>query len=148
MFGRLLPLMPVVFTSIYMWLQSEHLSATTDYIGGNKPNWPKSEAISQNVQEWVILPFLSFEVVLPITTADLPVGGAVPPEGARSGLTTIDALTLPRAPRIFIIVPQLSAAICGKSRLRFRSALHIWGRLAHYPPLFRQRRTMRRGRRL
>ena len=52
-----------------------------DYIGGIKPNCPKSEVISQNVQEWVILPFLSCDVVLPTTVAVLPVGGMVPPEG-------------------------------------------------------------------
>ena len=57
----------------------------SSYMGGNKPNWPKSEAMSQNVQERVILPFLICDVVLPITVAVLPVGGMVPPEGVVSG---------------------------------------------------------------
>ena len=77
--------MPVILTSIYLWLQSESLKAFTDYIGGSKPNCPKSEAISQNVQEWMILPFLSCVVVLPITVADLPVGGMLLPEGVSNG---------------------------------------------------------------
>ena len=84
--GRLLSLRPVIVTSICLWLQSEPLKATTDYIGGNKPNWPKSEVISQNVQERVILPFLSCDVVLPTIVAVLPVGGIVPPEGHAVGL--------------------------------------------------------------
>jgi hypothetical protein len=39
---------------------AQHRRASASaYIGGSKPNWPKSEVMSQNVQEWVILPFLT-----------------------------------------------------------------------------------------
>ena len=55
------------------------------YIGGSKPNWLRSDVISQNVQVRVSLPFFTCDVVLPTTVADLPVGGMVPPEGVRSG---------------------------------------------------------------
>ena len=57
--GHLWPLLPVIVTSIGVWLHGELRTATTAYIGGNKPNWPKSDVISQNAQEWVTLPFLT-----------------------------------------------------------------------------------------
>ena len=61
-------------------------------MGGIKPNWPNRLAISQKIQPRVILPFLISAVVLPITVADFPVGGMVPPEGVGSGPVCVPAL--------------------------------------------------------